>query len=209
MHKLQIKLLEFAEQNNGKELSLRQIAREIGESHPQTAKYHLGQLEKKGLVIYHSDTRILTKIGYWDNSNVVSIPVLGNANCGEPTFFAEENFEGHLKVSKKLLKKIQDVYAVKAHGSSMNRASVNGVTIENGDYVLIDPSNRTPKESDYVLSFIDGVANIKKFYTDASLEAIVLVSESSEDHHPIYIHKEDLSDYVIGGSVLQVIKSPN
>ena len=87
--------------------------------------------------------------------------------------------------------------------------AVKGNTIEDGDFVIIDKNDKNPNNGDYVLSIIDDVANIKKFVRDRKNKQIILLSESTEDLPPIYIHPKDFSEYIIGGKVIQVIKKPN
>ena len=56
-----------------------------------------------------------------------------------------------------------------------------------------------------VIQLHEGVA-IKKFNLDKKNNQIILSSESSEQHPPIFIHPDD--SYFIGGKVVQVIKKP-
>ncbi len=88
----------------------------------------------------------------------------------------------------------------------MNRAEVNGKKLEDGDYIIIDSEVQKPKSGDIVLSIIDGMANVKRYYEDKENNQIVLLSDSTHDFPPIYIHKDD--DYHINGKVVQVIKKP-
>lgn len=90
----------------------------------------------------------------------------------------------------------------------MNRASVNGERIEDGDYVVVDATVKNPNNGDYVVSVIDEVANIKRFYKDPKHEQIMLVAESTTPYAPIYIHQDDMQSYVVAGRVVQVIKKP-
>jgi len=89
----------------------------------------------------------------------------------------------------------------------MNRAEIDGKKIDDGDYVIIDSQNCEAKDGEVVLSVIDGMANIKKFSVDEENNQIVLVSESTQNFPPIYIHQDD--DYMINGKVIQVIKKPS
>ncbi len=89
----------------------------------------------------------------------------------------------------------------------MNKASVDGRSIENGDFVLIDCDDKVPQDGDYVLSIIDGLANIKKFIQDDTNQQIVLLSESTADYPPIYIDPSNY-DYIINGKVIRVLKKP-
>ncbi|MDO8524695.1 MAG: S24 family peptidase, partial [bacterium] len=81
-----------------------------------------------------------------------------------------------------------------------------GGPIDSGDYVVIDGDNISPMNGQYVLSIIDGMANLKRFYKDSKEKQIRLESESKMETKPIYIREEDFGDYMINGVVLEVIK---
>lgn len=210
MHTLQRQLLELARKKNLGSMTLREIGTEVGEKFPQKIKHHLDQLLKKGLIKIDKQSRVIeaVKEGREEHTNLYSVPILGFANCGPATLFAEEAVQGFLKVSSNFLSKKQGLYAVKAVGSSMNRSNVKGDNIEDGDYVLVEGENKNPRSGDYVLSVIDGAANIKKFISEKN--RIALVSESNEDYPPIIIHPEDIKsfNYIINGKVVGVIKKP-
>lgn len=90
----------------------------------------------------------------------------------------------------------------------MNRAKVNGAkTIDDGDYVLVDGKNRNPDNGAYVLAVTGEVANIKKFNTNDDGQS-ALISESTEDYPPIFIHPDDQPDFFICGRVLDIFKKP-
>lgn len=142
-------------------------------------------------------------------NRLFSIPIVGTANCGPATIFAEENFQGFLRVSSKLVgrPKPTGLYAIKADGSSMNRANINGKSIEDGDYVIIDGNDLTAQDRNVVVAIIDDKATIKRFIYDRKNFQIVLRSDSSFDYDPIYIHPDD--DFRISGKVVGVIKKPS
>lgn len=124
---------------------------------------------------------------------------------------AESHIEGMLAVSRKLLPKknlSENLFAIKAVGSSMNRANINGKSINDGDYVIVSRDDMEIKNGDYVLSVISGLANIKRYVEDGKHEQIVLQSESDKFFPPIHIHKEDLDEYFLNGKVIEVIKEP-
>ncbi|MFO1518798.1 MAG: S24 family peptidase [bacterium] len=209
MHKLQKALLELVSKRDLAGMTLREIGEFIGEPHPQKIKHHLGQLKAKGFLsaenqpVGASAGKIkVSPLGF------LSIPILGAANCGEAQLFADEFFEGYLQVSPSMVPKRKELFAVKAVGSSMNRANVEGKTIDEGDYVIVDRGETKPKDGDYVLSIVGGQANIKRFVKDTANKQILLLSESSQDLPPIYIHFKDLSHYHVNGKVVQVIKKP-
>ncbi len=67
-------------------------------------------------------------------------------------------------------------------------------------------TDKNVKNGDIVLSIIDGMANIKKFFLDKEHGQAILMSESTKEFPPIYIHEDD--DFMINGKVVQVIKTP-
>lgn len=215
MHKTQTMLLDLAKRQNIGKMSLRQIAGLVGvENSPQLVKHHLLQLEKAGLIqLNHSEGIIkAVKRGLSEsntaNPTIYSLPIVGAANCGDATIFAEERIMGHLKISSSMLpRKKQDLYVLTAEGNSMNKAKLeDGKTIENGDFVIVDSSYRNPKNGDIIVSVIDGMANIKQFTLDKKNKTIVLQSESTEKHLPIFIHEGD--NYEVSGKVVGIIKNP-
>jgi repressor LexA len=206
MHSIQEKLLNLISRENIGNLTLRQIGGLIGENLPQKIKHHLTQLEQKGFITIDSKNQKITRTTTRSDSKnfLISIPILGSANCGPATIYAHGNIEGYLKVSKKLIPKQKDVFAIKAQGNSLNKANIKGKSVESGDFVIIDCSQVSPKDGDYVLCIIDGMANIKKFRIDRTNERLVLLSESSQTFHPIFIHNDD--EFRINGKVIEVIK---
>ncbi|MBI2024622.1 MAG: hypothetical protein HYT03_00830 [Candidatus Harrisonbacteria bacterium] len=211
MKDLQLKLYKLLGKINFSETSLRKIAKMVGEKYPQKIKHHILQLEKKGLIAINWDAKAITvlKQGKSDGSSIVSVPIIGAANCGPARIFAQENIEGYLKISRKVLglKAIGDFFAIRAFGNSMNRAKINGRSIEEGDFVIVDPRQKTPQNGDYVLSIIDNVANIKRFFRDIKNKIIMLLAESTDSYPPIYIDPSE--SYYVSGKAIYVIKKSN
>jgi repressor LexA len=212
MHKTQKALLALIGEKNIYGMTLRSIAPLLGENiYPQQVKHHLSQLEKKGLIRIDKIRGIIERVksGMMQNTNLVSVPILGMANCGPATSIAQERVEGYLQISPSLLlKNKKEIFALRASGSSMNRAKIGGKNIEDGDYVIIDGSDRSAENNNYVLSIIEGMANIKKFIWDKENNQVVLFSESTKDFPPIYINPTDDYSYMINGKVIQIIKKP-
>jgi SOS-response transcriptional repressor LexA len=210
MNPIQQKIIELSQKHDIKNMGLRHIGRLIGVEHPQTIKYHL---KKLGLIDGDKKEKPTSKIITLPLSQqkIISIPILGLANCGDATMFAESRMEGNLTLSQKLLpiKNSSSLFAVRAVGSSMNRANIDGKSIEDGDYVIVDSENKNVKTGDYVLSVIGGLANIKKYIEDKNQRQIALISESKQFFPPIYLHEEDLSDYLVSGKVVSVVKETN
>lgn len=214
MHLIQKKIIQLASSNKNEDLSLRRIAQLIGEDpkQPQKIKHHIQQLEIKGLLKFDTEKRSLIKNTPTAHRSdlFVSIPLLGSANCGEANIWADEHLEGYLKVTRSLLKNkiTKGLFAIRAVGTSMNKANIEGKEICDGDFLIVDSTHKFPQDNDYVVSIIDGQANVKKFRLDKDNNQIVLISESSLEAPPIFIHPSDLKDYMIAGKVVQVIKKP-
>ena len=183
--------------------------------YPSSAHYHVKKLQAEGYLERESnrsrsigifaDRAVKTPVFKKTGMDAVRIPVLGAANAGPATLFAEENVEGYLKVSRSVLNRRNDVFALRVEGDSMNRAKIDGKNLEEGDFVLIDSTYRTPRNGDYVLSVIDDCANLKKFQRDPKTGDVMLVSESrNSKHKPIYISSED--DFMINGKIVGVVK---
>jgi len=187
-------------------MTLRQIGELVGERLPQKIKHHLSQLERKGFIVVDKKNKRITRISNRVDSDnpLISIPIVGAANCGKATIFADQNIEGYLKVSKRLVPRKKSIFAIKADGNSLNKANISGKNIEDGDYVIVDSAEIIPKDGDYIVSIIDGMANIKKYHLDKKNHRIVLLSESTQEYTPIFIHQFD--DFMINGKVVDVIK---
>ncbi len=210
MHEVQKKLMTLANKKDLSKLTLRDVGEEIGlgREKPQIIKHHLQQLVKRGLMQNKNGKYFLVSPQEDDKkSNLVSLPILGFANCGQALALAEDQIQGYLKVSPSILRKKKNVFVVRAKGNSMNRALIGGDTIDDGDYVLVDSEAKNPENGDYILSLIDGAANIKKFKKDEERAMIMLISESSSSYDPIFIHEDDIDSYSVAGKVLAVLKA--
>lgn len=214
MHLLQQKILQLAERMDISKIGLRKLGAMIGEAHPQKVKHHLEQLIKTGHLLQNKKTLAIktVKSAIQKSADFFNLPIVGAANCGPATIYADENIQGYLKVSPKMInrKTADGLFVIKAIGDSMNQAKqVKGGPIANGDYVIIDSKKNQPQNGDYVLSVIEESANIKRFYFDQPNKQVALVSESSLNIPPIYIHATDFTNYLINGVVEKVIKQPS
>jgi repressor LexA len=213
MHPIQKKLYQAIDTHQLGELTLREIGNLISESgSPQKIKHHLEQLGKKGLIQIDTENQKITKVttNRTRDKNLLAIPIMGSANCGRALLHANEEIVGNLRISKKLLptaavKSTMNLFALRAVGNSMNKTDVAGKNIEDGDYVIVD-AKAIPKAGDCVVSIIEGMANIKRFYPDPKNNCVVLVSESTQDVPPIYIHESDMNDYLTNGKVIMIMK---
>ncbi|MFZ3057718.1 MAG: S24 family peptidase [Minisyncoccales bacterium] len=210
MHTIQKKILNFLQKAKVTHIGISQLGRFVDEKHPQQIKHHLEQLVKKGFIEWNSETKVIKVIRpiEMESSRLIILPIYGSASAGPAEMVAKENLEGYLKISPSVLGNIntKDLFVVKASGNSLNRAeSIPGGPIEDNDYVVIDSNYTDYRDGDYVLSVIDEHANLKRFYREG--DHVVLVSESTLDIPPIYIHPDDFPDYMINGKIIRVFKN--
>ena len=218
MHLIQEKLLELSKKENLAKLSLRDMARGVGmpNESPQKIKHHILQLQKKGFLSIDRMSGVMNKTSgepSWSKgflkktARLFSIPIIGTANCGPATIFAEPNFQGFLRTSSRLLGRSnpKGLYAIKADGLSMNRAKIGDKCIEDGDFVIVDSEDINAENNDVVLAIIDDKATIKRFFNDHKNEQVILRADSAYDYEPIHLHPDD--EFFINGKVVGIIKN--
>lgn len=177
----------------------------VGCKYPSQITHHMGQLIKRGSLVRLNGKLVpamKTAVG------MLSIPVMGEADCGKATKFADGRIVDNLQVSPSMIasKNHSSIFALVAKGDSMNNSNIQGKKIEDGDYVIVEKYDAyVPTSGDIVVSNIGGLANVKKFKREHG--RIVLLSESSRqgDFSPIFIHEDD--DYSIEGKVIDVVKA--
>lgn len=201
--------MQLAQTHDLRALGLREIGRMIDADnpiHPQKVKYHLEKLNILGKKPVNRKKRAVV----FSDEMFFSIPIFGVASCGPAAFFADNKPTGHLQISKRLFNAYSpDLFAVQAIGFSLNRANIKGKSIDSGDYVIVDPNKKDFQNGDYVFSKINGLANIKKFHRTPNSKGIALISESTKNIPPIFIHEKDLHSYVPMAKVIDVLKVSN
>jgi len=207
MHRIQEQLLALADTENLGSYSYYAIAKMLGIPNHGSIKFHLDQLISKGLLYRDKKNGAIYKVEPGNKfSGFLSIPIMGEANCGAATMLADDRIKSFLRVSPSVItkSKLDKLYILKAVGNSMNMAKIDGKPINSGDYVLVEKTDQV-QNGDYVVSVFDDVANIKRFIVDYDNSRIVLRSESSEFFPPIFIATEDFDSYLVAGKVIKVI----
>lgn len=204
MHEIQEKIIGLLKDQGSISLRYREIGRKIGEKYPQTVKHHIGVLLSKNLIQEGNGFLSLTE--QEETESFIQLPFFGLANCGPATLLAEDNIQGYFRLSRKIFprKSPKGFYLLRASGNSMNKADIKGKNIDDGDFVVIDSQDTTPKNNDYVVSVIDDCANIKRYRYFPDSQQKALVSESTDEYFPIVLHESD-SVFVMG-KVIDVIK---
>lgn len=212
MHETQRKLLILSRLENLDSLTYREIADRIGCDHASQVKHHIEQLIKHKYLIRNSAGHLIPMgLDRNDDDNIMTLPIMGEADCGEATLYASDQIRGYLSVSPSIINRTNTsgLFVLKARGNSMNKARVNGSKpINDGDYVLVKKTDKTEVvDGDYVVSIIHGLANIKRLKIDKQNSRIVLLPESHQSYQPIIIAEDDISSYEMSGKVVDVIPS--
>jgi repressor LexA len=114
---------------------------------------------------------------------------------------AEENVEGWIRLPKAMTSPASDrFFLLQVRGTSMNRASVAGGRIEDGDLVLVR-QQQAAHTGDIVVALIDGEATVKRL---AAAPGYLLLKPESTDrtHRPIVVEE----DFRVLGKVTRVLK---
>lgn len=213
MHEIQKRLLKLAENNDLSRIPLREIAVMIRNESmsPGVLQHHFAQLEKKKLLFVDRKSKTQRLGSDLRDGRFYTIPIVGMASCGPASQFADEAVEGYLNISKNSLKAKGKLFAIRAVGKSMDSAHVptpNGQTapINDGDYVVVDTSYIAVDDNvgKYIISIINGLANIKKLAKRTYDYALVSESSDMSAYPPIVIHEDD--DYLINGRVIAVVE---
>lgn len=207
MNPVQQKLLDIAKLQDIEAIRRVDLVQMVNCEYPSQITHHLGQLVKRGDLV-RINNRLTPAIK--TNAGLIRIPVMGEADCGEATKFADGRIVDNLAVSPSILN-FKDIkgklYALIARGDSMNHSRVNNKEINSGDYIIIEKrDNYIPKDNEIVVSIIGGLANIKRLRRDNANKRILLLSDSyrQDDFAPIIISEND--DFQVDGKVVDVIK---
>lgn len=81
---------------------------------------------------------------------------------------------------------------------------VEGKTIEDSDFVLVNGDVKDYKTGDKVLVVIDGLATVKTFRTIDGKNIVLLPESTDPKHKAIFLTEED--NFVLNGKVIDVLK---
>jgi repressor LexA len=128
------------------------------------------------------------------------VPIVGEAPAGQ-LMPAEENILGQVQLPKEFLKPSSSkFFLLRVRGDSMNRAKIEGQTIDDGDLVLVRQQERADP-GQIVVALVDGEATIKKLVKGPGYH--VLQPESTNPkHRPIIVAQ----DFRVQGIVCRVFK---
>jgi repressor LexA len=165
----------------------------------RTVLRYLQELEKGGEIERWSGARgIRLKRAPLTAGATEQVPVLGAAPAGA-LLDAEENLLGHVGLARPPQEK-RRLFLLRVRGDSMNQATVNGRTIDDGDLVLVAQTNDA-RSGEVVVALIDGQATIKRL--SLGPHYAVLKPESDNAKNTPIVVADALS---VQGVVIDVIK---
>jgi len=205
--KVVLKAIKSFLMKNGRSPSIRELQEEMNKhglrvKSSRSVFRYLNSLESEGF-IKRSSKRKGVELKVPRKESFVDVPVYGSANAGKPTMVAEQNMEGYLKISTRLVNK-KDIFAIQVFGNSMDECKINGKNIEDGDYILVETGKFNV--GDKVLAIIDGLATVKSLARIDKKTMVLLPISSNKKNQPIYLTQED--DFLINGRVIEVLKRP-
>jgi len=182
--------------------TVEELRRVLGVGSTRTVLRYLDLLEEEGYIERWSGARGLRmRRGSAARSlETRLVPIVGEAPAG-PLMLAEENLLGEVHIPKDFLKPASSkFFLLHVRGDSMNRAKVEGQTIEDGDLVLVRQQERADPGK-IVVVLVDGEATIKQLVKGPDYH--VLRPESSNPkHRPIIVAQ----DFRVQGILCRVFK---
>ena len=186
---------------NGVPPTIEELRRLLGVGSTRTVLRYLRLLEEQGLIERWTGARGLKlRIGRTVGLETQLVPIVGEAPAGQ-LMPAEQNILGQVQMPKEFLKPpTAKFYLLRVRGDSMNRAKVEGQTIDDGDLVLVRQQVRADGGK-IVVALVDGEATIKKLVKSPGY--YVLQPESTNPkNRPIIVAQ----DFQIQGIVCRVFK---
>jgi repressor LexA len=182
--------------------TVEELRRLLGVGSTRTVLRYLDELKEEGYIERWSGARGLRmRRGPTARSlETRLVPIVGEAPAGQ-LMPAEENMLGQVQMPKEFLKPpTANFFLLRVRGDSMNRAKVEGQTIEDGDLVLVRQQDRGDPGK-IVVALVDGEATIKKLIKGPGY--YVLQPESTNlKNRPIIVAQ----DFRVQGIVSRVFK---
>lgn len=186
---------------HGRSPSLEELRRELGVGSTRTVFRYLEMLQEDGAIERRPGApgvKLLkpSLVG----TQTRAIAIVGHVAAGAP-MLAEENVDAWVRLPKAWASPPSDkFFLLHIRGTSMNKARVEGGTIDDGDLVLVH-QQPTAKTGDVIVGLVDGEASVKRLV--ATPGYCVLKPDSKDaKHRPILVEH----DFRVLGKVTRVLK---
>lgn len=174
----------------------------LGAGSTRTVLRYLQWLQKDGDVRRWPGARGLqvTKVPKSGGVETVTVPLIGEVPAG-PLMIAEENIEGGIRLPREFVRpQSARFFLLRVRGDSMNRATVDGQRIEDGDLLLVR-QQPVAHSGEIVVALIDGEATVKRLRKGPGYWVLQPESKNPE-HQPIIVDR----NFSVAGVVSRVIK---
>jgi len=186
---------------HGGQPSVEELRRELGVASTRTIFRYLQMLEDDGAIERRPGApgvKLLKPSVAGAQTRAVA--VVGRVPAGA-LMLAEENIEGWIHLPKALASPASEkFFLLRVRGTSMNRAKVDGNTIDDGDLILVrqQPVGRS---GDIIVALVDGEATVKTLMM-APGYAILKPESNDKSHSPIVLSR----DFRVAVKVTHVFK---
>jgi repressor LexA len=187
--------------NHGRQPSVDELRGELRVASTRTVFRYLQLLENDGAIERRPGApgvKLLRPLSVGVQTR--SVPIVGCVPAGSP-MLAEENIEGWIRLPKAMTRSASDTFfLLSVRGTSMNEASVEGGTIDDGDLILVR-QQPTARSGDVIVGMVDGEATVKRLIT-APGYGILKPESKDKTHRQIVVD----SDFRVIGKVTHVLK---
>lgn len=186
---------------HGHQPSVEELRQELGVASTRTVFRYLQMLQEDGAIERRPGApgvKLLKPLSQGVQTRAV--PIVGRVPAGSP-MLAEENIEGWIQIPKALASPASGkFFLLTVHGTSMNLATIEGATLEDGDLILVR-WQPTARSGEIVVGIVDGEATVKRLVTAPGY--FILKPESRDKtHRQIVVER----DFRIVGKVMHVFK---
>lgn len=159
---------------------------------------HIKALEQKGYILRRKHAKRNIELRNMERHGLITwtttVPVVASVGCDDLSTFAtdyENTSDESIDVDQKLIEGKGDVVAVRAVGDSMNDADIH-----NGDYILIQLTDRA-QNGDRVAAIVGDMVTVKRY--ERKNGVTILMPESKDPkYRPIILNQ----DFKIAGKVI-------
>ncbi|HEU4344686.1 MAG TPA: transcriptional repressor LexA, partial [Candidatus Binatia bacterium] len=182
--------------------TVEELRRLLGVGSTRTVLRYLDDLKEEGYIDRWSGARGLRmrKGSTAKGLETRLVPIVGEVPAGQ-LMPAEEDMLGQVQLPKEFLKPpAAKFFLLRVRGDSMNRAKVEGQTIDDGDLVLVRQQERA-NPGKIVVALVDGEATIKRL-AKAPGYYVLQPASTNPKHRPIIVAQ----DFRVQGIVCRVFK---
>lgn len=187
--------------NHGRQPSVEELRGELGVASTRTVFRYLQLLEEDGAIQRRPGApgvKLLKPLS--EGLQTRSVPIVGRVPAGSP-MLADENIDGWIRLPTTMTRPASDkFFLLNVRGTSMNRASIEGGTIDDGDLILVR-QQPTARSGDVIVGMVDGEATVKRLVTAPGYG--ILKPESKDKRHRQIVVD---SDFRVVGKVTHVLK---